>query len=132
MRWISPEGTTVDAMLGFAVGGGAAFLAIALNRVPQALEDASRIAFAAGVANGVMLPMAIMVCMSGVPQSSIANNLVSDANWAFAAVIGLAIVLSVLVTPWACYVTLRLRRVRYWFGAVERNRGSGGFWVNEA
>ena len=117
VRWATPQGDFIDAVLCLVVGGGAAYLALALRRkVRFALEASQRITFAAGVANGVMLPLAIAACARGVSFGVWPPGSATSSQIALAA----AIALLATATPWGIYRSLRTRRVRSWFGVTER------------
>lgn len=120
VRWASPQGDFVDAVLCLVVGGGAAYLALALRRqVPYALEASQRIAFAAGVANGVMLPLAIAACSRGVTLGLWPEHKATASQVA----LGAAVALLATATPWGVYRSLRTKRVQRWFRAGESAAG---------
>lgn len=112
VRWASPQGDFIDAVLCLVVGGGAAYLALALRRkVTFALEASQRITFAAGVANGVMLPLAIAACSKGMSLGVWPPGTATSSQIA----LGAAIALLATATPWGIYRSLRTKRVQNWF-----------------
>lgn len=132
MRFVSPGGEPVDAILGFMVGGGAAYLALALNRVPEAVVGAMRIAVVAGVANGLMLPLAVFACIGGTAATDWLGLEASLNDRTLAAMIGLGVALSAAVAPWLFYFTMRTRHVRQWFDAAKRSHHvPAGIWLSD-
>ncbi|MEO1498672.1 MAG: hypothetical protein AAFV43_16125 [Planctomycetota bacterium] len=131
MRFVSPEGETIDAILGLVVGGAAAYLALALNRVPEAVVGAKRIALVAGIANGLMLPLAAVACFGGAGTSGWAAIPTDTTSRVVAAAIGMTVAVAAAALPWAIYAALRTKYARQWFESARfAHRVPAGIWVN--
>ncbi|TWT43329.1 hypothetical protein [Botrimarina hoheduenensis] len=117
-RFVSPQGEALDAILGIVVGGGAAYLALALHRVPRAVVGAARIALVAGIANGLMLPVVVVACVGGMDSAQWLGVGASDSQRILVASGGMLIVLVAVATPWCFYWALRSRYARRWFAGA--------------
>lgn len=132
MRFVSPEGEALDAVLGLVVGGGAAYLAIALNSLPEAIAGASRIAWIAGFANGLMLPLTIIACVGGTRLTNLVGVGATEDGRVIAATIGVSVALIAAAAPWLLYWSLKSRHTRKWFaGAALSQHVPGGIWLRD-
>lgn len=132
MRFVSPQGESIDAVLALVVGGAAAYLAMSLSRVPKAVVGATRIALVSGIANGLMLPIVVIACTGGCGATDFWVIGGSTTDRVVAASLGLTVATVATATPWALYWTLRSRHARAWFGeSAQACNASGGMWVND-